>query len=524
MVSKQLLLNIISAAVILCALIVTTGFSPTQQGSTNQWSPYQRVPGYSDATLPPYLIADQNNTIHAFTSQYVGQENPSLAVVYRQWSLNDGWSPPVDILLSPDRQARTMGAILDRTGMMHLIFYGGDQTGGDIYYSRAPAVNAGLVSAWSTPALVGRSAIDPSSAALAGDTNGNLVVIYSGDLEGNGLYAITSSDGGNTWSDPISIFSTNSAELWPFGLQLYAGESGYMHAVWNVVDPTGHNIAGYYDNLNLKAKLWSTPLQFDKSIGTEVGMGIANPTVIEYKNEVFITYNNGIPPSGVPPSQWYMRSFDEGKTWTVPLRISPLHVGRNGVSSFVVDSDNVLHLIFADRIPITVNGVYDAIGGIFHSVWSGSGWSEPQPIAAMSGSETAAANLNNPDFPAFAPFNARAMISQGNVILATWMSDPGFANNGVWYSYSRIDAPILPIEPLPTIVSSPTPVLNASPTPAPASPDQSPSTAQVETGSNDLVYPGAVVDTSPATAIMASVTFVVVLLSVVVVSSLMRRK
>ena len=157
-------LNIFLLSLLLSALVASTsGFSLAQ--GTNQWSSYQRVPGYSNDTLPPYLIADQNNTVHAFVSQWVGQENPSLAVVYRDWSLNNGWSPPVDILLSPDRQARLTGVLLDQTGEMHLIFYGGDQAGGDIYYSHAPAVNAGQVNAWSLPVSVGRNAVDPTSAA-----------------------------------------------------------------------------------------------------------------------------------------------------------------------------------------------------------------------------------------------------------------------------------------------------------------------------------------------------------------------
>jgi hypothetical protein len=523
MTSKIFSINVILFALILITFTMTSGFS-FAQSSTNQWSPYQRVPGYSDDTYPPYMIADQNNTVHAFVSQWVGQENPSLAVVYRKWSWSDGWSPPVDILLSPEKQARLMGALLDQTGEMHVIFYGGDQMGGNIYYSRAPAINADQVHAWSLPVLVGMSAIDPSSAALAGDINGNLVIIYSGNLEGNGIYAVTSSDDGLTWSDPTNIFSTNSTALWPYNIQLYPGKSGYLHAVWNVVDPLGHNKAGYYARLDLKTNQWSIPLQFDKNNGGNAGGGIAFPTVIEFKNEIFIMYNNGIPPGGVPVTQWFVRSFDGGKTWTIPIRISQRHEGRNGVSTFVIDGNDVLHAIFADRIPITVNGSYDAIGGVFHSVWLGSGWSEPQVIAAMTGNEAKAVSLKDPNFPAFAPGYAHAVISQGNIILVTWRTDPGLVDNGVWYSFSRIDAPTLPVEPLPTINSNSVLALDVTPIPTLSNIDQNSTPKETDTSFSDFGSPASPVATNPILPITDSITLVVLLLLVVVALRLIQRK
>ena len=358
---------------------------------------------------------------------------------------------------------------------------------------------------------------------LVSDGNRNFMIVYSGNLAGNGLYAITSSDRGATWSDPTPIFFTNSTQLWPFGIQLYMGASGYIHAVWFVVDPQGHNVAGYYARFDFKSDQWTNPLNFDKSIGVDVGMGIANPIVIEYEGEVFVMYNNGIPPTGVPPSQWYVRSFDAGKTWTVPIRISQRHVGRNGISTFLVDSNNVLHLIFADRIPITTNGVYDAIGGIFHSVWSGTGWSEPQNIAAMTASQATAASQRDPNFPTFAPYNARAVISQGNTILTTWMTDPGFGHNGVWYSYSKINAPAVPLEPLPTISSYPIPAVSQSPTPA-SSIDQISPSPPAEANLNDTAYPTTPIVTDPAVPITESITLVVVVLFAVVILRLLQRK
>jgi hypothetical protein len=523
---KKSWINIIFSAFILLIIGITPSISFAQQ-ELNQWSPYQRVPGIADDALPPYLVADQNRTVHAFTSQWVGVDNPQFAVMYTKWSLNEGWASPVDILLSPIKEARVMGALLDKTGIMHLIFFGGDQMGGDIYYSRAPAVFADRATAWSTPLIVGKEAIDPNTAALVGDIDGNLIIVYSGNLEGNGVYFVRSSDSGDTWSDPSTVFTTNSDTLVPYSIQLYLSESGNLHAVWNEVDQSGHNQAGYYAKLNLKSNQWSSPIEFDKSIGSDVGMGIAFPEVIQYKNDIFIMYNNGIPPSGVPPSQWYIRSVDGGISWSVPVRISQRHVGKNGISSFIIDNENILHVIFINRIPITINGVYDAIGGVFHTIWSGMNWSEPDAIVAMSASQAQSSSLMGPQTPQFNPYDARAVISQGNVILATWRTDPGLPGNGVWYSFLHLDTPELPLLSLqqPSQATIHTSIISSTTTPSSeTSIDQKSSTIVAGSVSNNSASYYASVTKNPGFPLSISIIIVATLLFGVFITHTIHRR
>ena len=50
----------------------------------------------------------------------------------------------------------------------------------------------------------------------------------------------------------------------------------------------------------------------------------------------------------------------------------------------------------------------------------------------------------------FGPRSARAVVSNGNVILVTWGTDGFQGTNGAWYSYKKIDAPELPTELLPS--------------------------------------------------------------------------
>ena len=58
-----------------CLIVISQSEIASAQGLQN-WSPQQRIPGYSDDTEPPFLIADQNHIVHAFTSQWLTSITP----------------------------------------------------------------------------------------------------------------------------------------------------------------------------------------------------------------------------------------------------------------------------------------------------------------------------------------------------------------------------------------------------------------------------------------------------------------
>jgi hypothetical protein len=408
-----------------------------------QWPPQERIPGYDDETEPPSLIADPNRTVHAFAYQQIGDEGKEIAITYNQWTVKDGWTPPIDVLLSPIKhEARVPSAFLDQAGIVHVAFYGGDETEANIYYSQAPLVRAGQAPAWSKPTLVGDAASSPSLVALTGDDKGDLVILYSGKREGWGLYAVYSADGGDTWTDSAPAFLTYG-DFFPVILKLYRGQSGLIHAVWDVRDIGGNGRQINYANLDPGDRQWSEPVVLAEA---DTGYGVLAPTVIEHDGSVFAAYI-------ATPKLTMRRSSDDGRTWTEP--VTPFrHTGVNGTLSFAVDSNDDLHLLWAQRI----TGSPD-IHGMWHSTWQGGGWTEPE--AVVSGPM-----INDPfRDQSFDPYNAEAVVSQGNVLMATWRTDPGPQNkaNGVWYSYKRLDAPEAPVVALPTIPSKPQ-QLSATPT------------------------------------------------------------
>ena len=415
--------------VFLFTTLKAPGLVSAQQNS-RQWSPQAQIPDYKQFTEePPILIVDQNNTVHAFNSQPfdLNDTKSPNAIFYRQWSSGKGWSQPIDVIINPDGDnIEIMDAHLDHSGRVHLAIQMNQQ---DNYYSWAPLANAGRATAWSEPVSVGQQAQPvrlalPYPAAIAGDNQGNLVIVYGGYQDGVGIYATHSVDDGVSWSEPAPILITFNDQLTPGDIQVDVGQSGQVHAVWNFFDQSGFGDAGYYSKLDFERFEWSMPIELDNP-------GIRTPSVLTYNGDIFVTYyhdrNNG---------NWWRRSSDGGRTWTEPQSISTSHIGTNGWVSLVVDSNRNLHALFGQRID-------DNNHGMWHSIWQGNGWTVPE--AVIKGPQQSDDIGGN----GFDPRSARAVIVNGNTLLATWGTDGAAGSNGAWFSYTTLNTPEQPAVPLP---------------------------------------------------------------------------
>ena len=412
-------------------LLVGVSFHPVFAQNNSNWSPQQRIPGYENETWPPILIADRNRTVHAFSSQWLSGDRDSAirVIMYNQWSIDRGWTKPVDILKSPlKNDAQLLDAFLDLSGMVHVIYFGGDDTEANIYYSRAPINEAGNAHAWSLPAIIVAKALAPGDAAFFAEDSQHFGILLSGKEDGNGLYAIYSGDSGYTWSDPELIYPTNNNQLYPYNIKVYLGQLGILHAAWSIWDQSGNGLSVHYANYDLTQKQWSDSVK----LTSEGSSGFSD--VIEYDGRVIVTY------SDYSSNAFWMRySSDRGRTWTEPMRIAPHHIGRNGETSLVIDSSNTLHFFFAERI----TGNPD-IHGMWHSVWQNDHWTSPEPIVSGPRVEDKVGDHG------FDPLEAQTAVSQGNLIIVTWRTENQSKGNGVWYSYKKVDAPELQIETLPS--------------------------------------------------------------------------
>jgi hypothetical protein len=431
------LIRLIGLLTILLSFTILSNGSVAAQ-PLNQWSPRQRIPGSHDEARTPYLVADQNRTIHAFHSQLVGEDDTERAIFYSQWTIDGGWTMPVDVILPPfGRLAVVKGAALDQNGMIHIIFYGGEERNANIYYSRAPVLSADRAPVWSEPEVIGENAI-AETAAMAGDGQGNLFVLYASNREGHGLYAVISTDGGDTWSNATPVSLTNDDQLFPYLIHLSLDQENRLHAVWSVNNSGGEGEAIYYIRLESDHITWSKPTALAVAEDRELDQ-VTDPGIVAHGNGIFVVYNEWPPDSET--IRVMRRSPDGGRTWmesTIPFASQ----GEYGSPDFAVDSGKDLHVFLGDRR----RGM-----NLWHSIWQGNRWTEPEPIAPPSEFQLYYGGPLN-----FQPWFPRAVVSQGNVILVAWETDRGAIHNGTWYSYRFVNAPEMPVVPIST--QSPTPI------------------------------------------------------------------
>src|SRR3990172_10722243 len=152
------------------------------------WSLQDRIPVYDNRSMPPLMVADTNQTVHAFNTQPEDEDNDGI--FYRKWTPDLGWSLPVDIIFPVSRHggANTVqGVLLDENSKFHMIYYlaGIPEV---INYTWSWAVEAEQADAWMKPIPVGLNAGPLICAGLVGDGQNYLIVIYCGQEYGKGLY------------------------------------------------------------------------------------------------------------------------------------------------------------------------------------------------------------------------------------------------------------------------------------------------------------------------------------------------
>jgi hypothetical protein len=423
-------ISVLSLLLLLPIGLMAVGSSPAE--AQNRWLPPQPIPFYDDV-LPPIMVADQNRTVHAFNGQF-DRDSGASAIYYRQWSLQRGWTRPNDIILPPREGTITpLDVYLDQNGVAHLIFFAG-QSGveGAIYYTRAPLALAAEARSWMRPVVLDNRAGPFPAAVLSSDGATRSSILYIGQSSGQGIYAIESSDLGETWSAPTTIYLINREGYSSNQVTSFYDHTGKLHAAWTIMDPTGLGEGVLYAGIAPNDEQWSRPFTLAERGPDDLATDAVS--IVEYNGELIAMYLDGSP----PPAQHLRRSTDGGNTWSQPVR-SFRQAGGNGPAVMLEDSTGTLHIILASRI--------DALGiaGMWHGTWLGGRWSELDMISARTPQEAMAIGSYIETNQAHSP---TAVMSQGNVILASWWHNvrtPPPAG----YSYLSLGIPETPLVPLP---------------------------------------------------------------------------
>jgi len=417
-----------SNALLLLSIFIS-GMFPGQ--ITNQWSNPEQVPNYQDTSRAPLLVADRENNIHVFN--YESISTSQNAIIYRRWNPEDGWTPPVDILLVGlgGGPQTLQGVALDEQQTIHIIFYIGTDESGDMYYSHAPAANAKDSNAWAKPFVIGKKAGPLPFANLIIDNGKNLTVFYDSELEGNGLYMVRSEDYGKDWSAPLALFKVSQEKRWPAAIRSTADSKGTIHVVWSLVSDLGVGEEIHYARLNSQFN----EFEKDTIIAKREGMDYSAtwPEIISDGDKLILLFQDSF-----PATRFMSISQDGGDTWSFPVQPFP-YIGEYEFTSMTKDSNGVIHLVLGNRIG------NPEIHGMWYSKWLGNRWSALEPISS------------GPNTSTYDPSAPQSVILQGNILFAAWWNNVQRDKlTGAWYSYKLLDSPQLSITPnqLPTSTST----------------------------------------------------------------------
>jgi hypothetical protein len=344
----------------------------------------------------PALVANPDGRLHLFW----GVSPPRDTAIYYMELVEGVWSEPVDILLGPSMQTLNSGvsAVLDSRGYLHVTWHAGG-----LYYSYAPATEAGNPRAWSAPVEIVASVSD---GRLFVDSDDRLHVAYVDRQDVTALSYIYCESADCNWTAPSTVATASLGEAVRLP-HLWVSSEGVLHAVWGQVQlPDGWPPTGvYYARSFDEGVSWSSPVQLG-------GEGQGNPAIIGLgENELHLVWLATSPPDG----RYHTRSLDGGATWDEVQEFTPRYSGMLvGYVDLVLDSAQQVHLfVEGSNIPM-------------HSVWNGQQWS---PFESIGRGES-----------------AMAAITHGNMLHFVWLKP-----SAMYYTYRVIpNAPFVtpaPIQP-----------------------------------------------------------------------------
>ena len=377
----------------------------------------------------PDVAVDASGRVHAvWASGTTGFD----AVMYAKRELGGEWSRPIDIFAEPQiaggSEATRPTLFVDSDNQLH-----STHRSTTVFYSQAPAGGAHVASYWRAQLAIGEGYFS----RVARSADGALHLIYTQNLQTEScricyhVYYVRSYDDGISWSDPQDISLELIGTAKP---QLLIDSQQNLHVVWEsglggsygqLSDPTTVVYVGSADG----GESWSLPYKFDPSRGVTTAAMARNIAIGEDGNGHLVVAWWAIPEDTI----YFQTSRDAGRTWSMAqpipnvLGIWALYQSRLDDYAMATDSAGRVHLVLVGR-----RAVEQTQAELIRITWDGSGWSQPDVIAAYGG--------DMPEWP-------RIAVGLGNELHVVWFvrdvgslfnSDAG--NYRVWYSTRTVDS------------------------------------------------------------------------------------
>ncbi len=327
----------------------------------------------------PDVIADQTGRVHIVWSSH---EDGYDAVFYNSLLPDQGWTIPTDVFAEyvRDRQiqeATRPALALDNKGnllMTNRVL--------NIYFSMVPASFAGEVAAWTEPAAINTQDTSYFS-RLAVDSNDTYHAFITQNVSTQNcpicmhLFYRRSKDGGKTWSPAQDISWDSNGVAKP---QVVVDANDNLHLIWEAgvaggtLGQTLPPNSVYYAVSRDGGDTWSDPLAL--GLGS-IKESYRYPAIgVDGKQNLVAAWLK-LPEDVV----YYQISQDAGANWSAPTKIAGLYgsfgVRENRLDSYTMATDVAgnVHLAVVGRASPEQKQL-----GLYHTIWDGQSWSQPQAI------------------------------------------------------------------------------------------------------------------------------------------------
>ena len=450
-------------------------------------------------------VVDEANRYHVFWTPDESEDGepfaPGSSDIHYSRQDEGVWSSQSAILSSPTGKTESPEAAVDGNGAMYVVWAGGES--GEIFFSRATTENAILSSDWSNPQSLPMTTSHADSPQIDVDAGGAIYVVYATPLdEGRGLYLVTSSDNGDTWSEPTLVFDGAAAGWDVVGEpRLTITGIGQLHLIL-LRRPLPTSLGGdslYYMLSANGGTEWSeaVPVAAEGQEGVPVVWHDITSSGGNILHRVWQEWNLA------RLTAWQQTSLDNGLSWSSPSQIAVFEI-VDVPAALTADETGQAHLLMAEQTDL---GGGDVDLAVRHWIWQGEGWLETENLVPRGQSIRRLRELS-----AFAAGGNLAAIYSANVELI----DDTEVDERLFYSSRNLEEPefLTTPEPVPTVTPGATATPGPTATPQPTATLVFP-VGTIEPGGSQLI-PGVPANMAGAVIGFGVAALVVVLLFLIV--------
>lgn len=429
--------------------ILASAVVPVASQIAYPWSKPIDITQPSDSTIAAFgvLLCDPYQNVHLLWSDL---SDRGAAIFYRT-DVEGGWGLPIDVLATGTPVAVYLdAAISNADDVLHLVWQDA-YIGGNLLYSNVALRNAGNARAWSAPQVLAQNT---GAGSIAVDASGTLHLVYgttgAGGMRPTVNY-IKSEDGGETWTEPVVIFSviaTAPSDVWG---EIAADDTNrlYVGVTWRSQEYGMQSEVGYV--LSADAG-WTWSAYRRVEVPSVPFPGVSKLVPYVFGKEVHLTWHS--------PKRMHQWSSDGGLTWSSPVEIMPLGAAFGGPNHLVQDSAGNVHVVTA------------VADGVFSATWNGTQWGLPERI----------------DDRYIDPHGQNMVVCQGNQLHVVYYDRTG--ENTVWYAHREVAAPHIDRQPFPTPTFS-APVASTTTEPQPTAAATAPAVGPWSQAAAPVVNPAA---------------------------------